>query len=297
MPRIVPSGSSPCPAQAQRTASSAGAGSRRVLILSLERDRTDAAVWLWTKTEKEIVMDQVMNRRAMVGSVLAAGAAGAVGWLGGLEPLQAAAAAAAPASTPDDLTLVIGEEIRQSVREMTRRPGPGARRFAGALKVYAAHGRARRTDQAMANYYRQLVATEGRDAVLATDPDWRLLQAEARNLGIDRVTPTPMDMASRGRALDAMLSGKFTMFLDRVATEVDGKSHRMDERNVPGVRPIVYRDAGCIASMEMENWASWAIRLSCATSFMIWGDVPVCAVAVGVWAGVWLANEGDGCHG
>ena len=226
----------------------------------------------------------------MVGSVLAAGAAGAAGWIGGVEPLEAAGKA------PDDLTRVIGEEIRQSVREMSKRPGPGARRFAGALKMYAANGRSRRMDDEVAKYYRQRVATEGRDAVLIEEPDWAFVQAEVRNLGIDRITPTPIDMASRSRALDAMLAGKFTAFLDHVAKDVDSRSLRMDERGVPGVRPVIYRDAACIATMEMENWASWCIRISCATSVVFWGDVPVCAAAIGVWAGIWLANQSDGCH-
>ena len=240
-------------------------------------------------------MKQEISRRAMVGTVMAAGTAGAVGWFRGWDAIDAAAPPAPAAAASDELTVVIGEELRQAVREMTQRPGPGARRFAGALRMYAANGRAHGMDQGVANYYRSLVRAQGRDAVLAIEPDWAMLQAEARALGIDRVTPAAIDMPSRARALDAMLAGKFTAFLDRAAVEADAKSKHLDERGVPGVRPIVYRDAACIRTREMENWAQWAVKVSCALGWVV-ADVPVCAAAVGAWAGVWLVNEMDGCH-
>ncbi len=240
-------------------------------------------------------MKQEISRRAMVGSVMAAGAAGTVGWFRGWDTLDAAGPAAAAPTAPDELTIVIGDEVRHAVREMTQRPGPGARRFAGALRMYAANGRAHGMDQGVANYYRTLVKTQGRDAVLSIEPDWKMLQAEARALGIDRVAPMAIDMPSRARALDAMLAGKFTAFLDRAAVEVDARSQRLDERGVPGVRAIVYRDAACIRTMEMENWAQWGVKVTCAFGWVVY-DVPVCAAAVGTWAGIWLVNELEGCH-
>ena len=240
-------------------------------------------------------MKHEISRRAMVGSVVAAGAAGTVGWFRGWDGVDAAATTAAAPPAADELTVVIGDEIRQAVREMTQRPGPGARRFAGALRMYAANGRAHGMDQSVANYYRSLVKAQGRDAVLAIEPDWAMLKAEARALGIDRVTPMAIDMPSRARALDAMLAGKFTAFLDHAAVEVAAKGKHLDERGVPGVRPIVYRDAACIRTMEMENWAQWGVKVACALGWVAF-DVPVCAAAVGIWAGVWLANELDGCH-
>lgn len=243
-------------------------------------------------------MKHEISRRAMVGSVVAAGAAGTVGWFRGWDTADAAGAAGAAGAAPtapDELTVVIGEEIRHAVREMTQRPGPGARRFAGALRMYAANGRAHGLDQGVADYYRTLVKTQGRDAVLSIEPDWAMLQAEARALGIDRVTPMAIDMPSRARALDAMLAGKYTAFLDRTALEVDARSKHLDERGVPGVRPIVYSDAACIRTMEMENWAQWGVKVVCAFGWVVY-DVPACAAAVGAWAGVWLVNELEGCH-
>ena len=239
-------------------------------------------------------MEQVINRRSMMGSVLAVGAAGAAGFFGGAAP--AAAAAAAGKSGGDELSTVILSELHQGVREMVVRPGPGARRFAGALRTYAAHGRARGLDQAVAKYYRDLVAVQGRDAVLLAEPDWGYIRAEAQKLGVDNITPTPIDMAARGRALDAVLAGKYTAFLDVVAKDCDTRSRRLDERNVQGLRPIVDYDGPCIATMEMENWASIVSRFVCATSFVIWGDVPVCAAATGAWIGVWVVNQASGCH-
>ena len=56
-------------------------------------------------------MKQEISRRAIVGSVMAAGAAGAVGWFRGWDTIDAVAAAA-PAATPagaDELTVVIGK--------------------------------------------------------------------------------------------------------------------------------------------------------------------------------------------
>jgi len=239
-------------------------------------------------------MEQVINRRSVLGSVLAVGAASAAGFFGGES--RVAAAGAAPRQGGDELSGIIVDEVHQAVREMVRRPGPGARRFSGALRTYAAHGRARGLDQGISKYYRDLIGTQGRDVVLLAEPDWTYIRAEARKLGLDDVTPTPVDMAARGRALDAALSGKYTAFLDVVAKECDSRSHRLDERNVQGLRPIFDRDGPCIAMMEMENWASMFTRFACATSLVFWGDVPVCAAATGAWIGIWVVNQESGCH-
>lgn len=240
-------------------------------------------------------MKQQISRRAMVGSVMAASAAGAVGWYRGWDVIDAAAPAAPAAAASDELSVVIGEEIRKAVKEMTQRPGPGARRFAGALRMFAANGRAHHMDEGVANYFKSLVKAQGREAVLAVEPDWTMLQAEARALGIERVTPMAIDMPARVRALDTMLAGKFTAFLDHTALEVDAKSKHLDEREVPGVKPIIYRDAACIRTMEMENYAQWTVKVTCALGWVVY-EVPVCAAAVGAWAGIWLVNEMDGCH-
>lgn len=239
-------------------------------------------------------MEQVINRRSVLGSVLAVGAAGAAGFFG--SESRVAAAGAAPKTGPDELSGIIVDEVHQGIREMVAHPGPGARRFAGALRTYAAHGRARGLDQGIAKYYRDLIATEGRDAVLIAEPDWAYIRAEARKLGVDDITPTPVDMAARGRALDAALAGKYTAFLDVVAKDCDTRSRRMDERNVQGLRPIFDRDGPCILTMEMENWASTFSKFACASSLVIWGDVPVCAASTGAWIGVWVVNQVNGCH-
>lgn len=239
-------------------------------------------------------MEQVINRRSMLGSILAVGGASAVGLLSGELPI---AAAGAPAkASADELSNIIVDEVHQGVREMAVRPGPGARRFAGALRMYAAHGRAKGLDQGMAKYYRDLVAAQGRDAVLLAEPDWAYIRAEARKVGLDDITPTPVDLAARGRALDAVLAGKYTAFLDVVAKDCDTRSHKLDERNVQGLRPIFDRDGPCIVTMEMENWAQMFTKVACMASIAVWGDAPVCAAATGAWLGIWIVNQESGCH-
>lgn len=239
-------------------------------------------------------MDQGISRRAMVGTVLAAGGAAAAGWMGGVAPV--AAAGAAPPTAADEVGAVIADEVNESVREMVRRPGPGARRFGGSLRMYAAHGRSKGLDQRVAKYFRDRIRTEGRDAVLLGEPDWAYLQAEARRLGVDQLTPSPVDMAARKRALDAMLAGKYTAFLDAAAKEITRRSHDFDARNIQGLRPVLFADGPCIATMEMEGWAQMLTRVACTTSLVIWGDVPVCAVAIGAWVGIWIVNQESGCH-
>jgi hypothetical protein len=223
--------------------------------------------------------------------VVAVGAGGLAGLMSSRDSLAAAAA------QPDALSAVISAEIKAAIKEMTQRPGPGARRFAGALRVFAANARAHGVDASVAEQYRNLVKAQGRDAVLLSEPDWTTVREQARQLGIERFTPSPVNMAARSKALDALLAGQFTAFLAQAADEVDAVSHRLDERAVPGLRPVVYGDAACIRTMQMEGWADTAMKITCAAAGIFVIEFPVCAEAIGVFIGIWSVNEYNGCHG
>lgn len=241
-------------------------------------------------------MNGQMNRRTALGAVVAASAAGLAGVLGGSSVVSAAARKGVPAQD-NLLGPVIADEITKSVRELTRHPGPGARRFAGALRLHAAHARAQGVDEWMAEDFASQVRAQGRDSVLMLEPDLAVVRAQARQLGIEHYTPSPIDSVANVAVLNGLLAGQYSNFLRKAASRLDEASTRFETRNTPGLRPVIYDDAACIRTMEMENWAWWAMKVTCAAAPFIPGDAPFCPVATAIYLGVWAANQIEGCHG
>lgn len=237
-----------------------------------------------------------MNRRTALGAVAAAGAAGLTGLLGGSSVLSAAAKKG-EAAPSDQLGPVIADEINNSVRDLIRYPGPGARRFAGALRMHAAHFRSKGGDEQLAEYYASLVRAQGRDSVLMLEPDVAAIRATARQLGIDHYTPSPINPTANAAVLNGLLAGQYTNYLRKAASRLDESSTRFETRNTPGLRPVVYNEAPCIRTMEMEDWAWWGMKLTCAAAPFIPVDAPLCATATAIYLGVWAANQIEGCHG
>lgn len=235
-------------------------------------------------------MSEGMSRRAALGTVFTVGAGGVIGAFRGWGGVEAAE------RRPNALAGAINQEIREGVREMTRRPGPGARRFAGGLRVFAANAQAQGLDEKVAEYYGNLVQQQGRDALVFSEPNWAAVADEARLLGIDRFTPPTFDPKLRAESVDAMLAGQFTSVLAQAATQLEAMSLRMDRRGVPGIRGVVFGGAACIRTMEMENWASTAMKITCAATGLFFIEAPICAEATGIFLGIWLANELEGCH-
>lgn len=241
-------------------------------------------------------MNRQVNRRTALGAVVAASAAGLAGVLGGASVLSAAPRKG-EAAPIDPLGPVITDEINNAVRELIRHPGPGGRRFAGALRLHAAHFRAQGGDERTAEYFASMVRTQGRDSVLMSEPDLATVRAQARQLGIDNYTPSPIDPVVNAAVLNGLLAGQYSTFLGKAAARVDEASTRFERRNTPGLRPVVYNEGPCIRTMEMENWAWWGMKLTCVAAPFIPVEAPLCATATAIYLGVWAANQIEGCHG
>lgn len=241
-------------------------------------------------------MQGQMNRRTALGAVMAAGAAGLAGVVSGTSVLSAAARKGESAPN-DPLAPVIAHELENSVRELIRHPGPGTRRFAGALRVHAAHFRAHGGDEKLAEYFAAMVRTQGRDSVLMMEPDATALRAAARRLGIEHFTPSPIDPAVNAAVLNGLLAGQYSNFVDRAATKMDEAGAKFEARNTPGLRPVIYYEADCIRYMELESWAWWSMKVSCASVAVFEPATAICAAAAVVYYGVWATNQIEGCHG
>lgn len=241
-------------------------------------------------------MNGQMNRRTALGAVVAAGAAGLASVVSGSSVLSAAPRRGQSAPN-DPLGPVIADELENSVRELIRHPGPGGRRFAGALRVHAAHFRAQGGDDKLAEHFAAMVRTQGRDSVLMLEPDMAAVRSAARRLGIEHYTPSPIDPAVNAAALTGLLAGQYSKFIERSADKMDEASAKLEARNTPGLRPVIYYDADCIRYMEVESWAWWVMKVSCEAVPIFEGAGPACAAATVVYFGVWAVNQMEGCHG
>jgi hypothetical protein len=228
------------------------------------------------------------SRRVFLGSAAAAVTAGA-GTL-----LVSGNAAFAQRSSPDDAALIaeLQRQAREGVKAMRLKPGEGVRRVALALRAYAAHGKGRQIDAAVAARLRAAIAVHGREAILLKEIDSGKINAEMRELGItQRYTPRPIDYAARERLLNDLLKGGFTSTVIRFADRLEADSIQLDR---DGVRAVPARYVDCYVFQRALDEAETMIMIFCNPLFSgVWAAT--CVFWSSYAATIWAQMRWYGC--
>ena len=183
----------------------------------------------------------MQNRRTFLGSAAAAGVGAAVG--GSLflpTSLPHAQAHAVIDPVMAELQMQLADTVI-AIRKGRGKAGEHARRIAGHVRLLNAHGVAAAADAQL----RRLLRQEGRDALLAREIDPKMLAAEMKAIGIERLPTFSATYADRALMLDATITHGMAATLTDI-------SARFDE-----IAPVLDRHAVTTVAVRQDGDECW----------------------------------------
>jgi hypothetical protein len=224
------------------------------------------------------------SRRVFMGSAAAIGVGAVAG--GGTLLLETTTSAQTPV-VPD----LVEDEIRRQVRDSVHglrgaRRGEAARKLASAVRMAAAHFRAKGLDVTVRRQLQAQTRRDGRDAFLRRELDPQRLAAELREFGI--TTPLPplaIDIRARARMLDDMLANGISNKLESTAAAIERLATLLDDRPIV---PINLRQ-------QCPDVSGYVLFVEMAMASLCFFNIAACAIFTGMYAGLRISLWAIGC--
>ena len=173
----------------------------------------------------------MQNRRTFLGSAAAAGV-GAV--VGGTLPTPTFHAHAQGHAITDPVMAELQKQLTETVTAIRKgrgKAGEHARRIAANIRLLNAHGVAAAADAQL----RRLLKQDGRDALLAREMDPRIVAAELKAIGVDRMPRFSATYADRALILDATATNGMAATLATLSARFDQLASALDRQSYSAV--------------------------------------------------------------
>lgn len=178
-------------------------------------------------------MSVEVGRRVFVGSM----AAGLPVLAGGGATLAFAQRRNGGERIQDPVVDQLLSDMKGAVRSLSKTSsGEHTRRLASSLRVLAAWGASQQFDARVKDTLRDVVAREGKQALLRRNVDRAMFRAEARDLGFDARSNVPVpepavvDDATRQKIVDDLLTNGVTARWRQVADTLDAAASALDRQ-------------------------------------------------------------------
>jgi hypothetical protein len=172
-------------------------------------------------------MNVVVGRREFLGSAAVLGVGSMT-----VGPLLAKGVGPHSHHTGGHLAEELVNQLGASLRGMQgARPAEATRQLASTLRFAAADFKEKGIDTDLKAFLQSTIRHEGRAGLLQRQVDKRMLDAELRKLGVTGAPDFgPVDLATREKTLDLLLTTGLTPLMTRVADALDHRSQALDRR-------------------------------------------------------------------
>jgi hypothetical protein len=186
-------------------------------------------------------------------------------------------------------------EMKRSVRSLSKASsGEHTRRLASSLRVLAAWGASQQFDARVKDTIRNVIARDGREALLRRNIDRGMFRAEARDLGFDArsnvpvLEPAIVDDAQRQKIIDDLLTNGVTERWRHLADTLDAAAAALDRQaalRAGGATLVAQLDPSICRMINQElSYLNIQMVFWCAPWFY-WAPQP-CAMATSAYLGV-----------
>ena len=186
-------------------------------------------------------------------------------------------------------------DMKGAVRSLSQAgSGEQARRLASSLRVFAAWGASKQFDSRVKDTIRNIIARDGRQALLRRNIDRGMFRAEARDLGFDArsnvpvLEPAIVDDAQRQKIVDDLLTNGVTGRWRQLADTLDAAAAALDRQaalRAGGTTLVAQLDPSICQMINQElSYLNIQMVFWCAPWFY-WAPQP-CAMATSAYLGV-----------